>query len=88
MGRPVAASQSRAVRSLPPVMKILPSGLNATASTGPSRCRTVRKGSPAAASQSRAVLSPPPVTTVLPSGLKAAATTGTGWERTALSRAW
>ena len=35
MGRPVAASQSRAVLSSLPVRTVLPSGLNATALTGP-----------------------------------------------------
>ena len=34
-GRPVAASQSRAVLSSLPVRTVLPSGLNATASTAP-----------------------------------------------------
>ena len=38
MGRPVAASQSRAVRSHPPVITVRPSGLKAATETGPSWC--------------------------------------------------
>ena len=56
-GRPVAASQSRAVLSKLPVRIVLPSGLNATDVHGPECSRGGPTGRPVAASHSRAVLS-------------------------------
>ena len=56
-GVPVNASQSRTVRSSPPVMIVLPSGLNATTLTWPSCWSAGPMGFPVTVSQSRAVLS-------------------------------
>ena len=85
MGRPVAASQSRAVLSMLPVRTALPSGLNATALTSPWWASGEPMGRPVAASQSRAVLSSPPVKTALPSGLNATAMTSPWCEKTAFT---
>ena len=70
--RPVATSHSRTVPSSPPLARVLPSGLNATAMTEPvwpvsglPICRRV------ATSHSRTVPSSPPLARVLPSGLNA-----------------
>ena len=85
MGRPVAASQSRAVWSWLPVRTTLPSGLNATALTKPRCGRGGPTGRPVAASQSRAVRSSLPVRTALPSGLNATALTSPWCEKTAFT---
>ena len=81
----MATSHSRTVPSAPPlVARILPSGLNATASTPVSVrrlpvCRTAVMGDPTCRSwdtfHSRAVPSLPPVTRILPFGLNATAST-------------
>ncbi len=60
MGRPVAASHSRAVLSQLPVRIVLPSGLNATEYTMLECARGSPSGRPVAASHSRAVLSSAP----------------------------
>ena len=74
-GRPVAASQSRAVTSRLPVTTVLPSGLNATAQTAAS----MRQGRAEGLARRRVPeprrLVPAPVSTVLPSGLNATALT-------------
>ncbi len=69
--RPVAASQSRAVRSELPVSTVLPSGLNATALTAAWCFKRRADRVAGSVSQIRAEPSALPVITVLPSGRNA-----------------
>ena len=63
-----ATSQSRTVRSAPPLASVLPSGEKATNQTAAVCPSSLARGSPLATSQSVTAPSPPAVASVLPSG--------------------
>ena len=81
MGRPVAASQSRAVLSMPPVRIGWPSGLNATDHTMPDASWAGRWAGRWRRPRAAPCLSEPPVRIVRPSGLNATDQTAPGCAR-------